>query len=177
MFSPGALPAVMVPSGRKAGLSLAKRLERRVGTVVLVVHRSSSGPSGRHSDRDDLAIELPGRLRGGEALLRSRAQRSCASRLTWNFCDQVFGMPAGMLVRKGVVQAVEQHAVVELAVAHAVPQRPRAKVGRRSMFSMPPAIATATPGRDLLRAETIACAPEPQTRLTVIAGTATGRPT
>ena len=45
------------------------------------------------------------------------------------------------------------------------------------MFSMPPATATSTlPSRISCAAETIACAPEPQTRLTVIAGTVTGRP-
>ncbi len=45
------------------------------------------------------------------------------------------------------------------------------------MFSMPPAIAaSASPSQISCAAEAIACAPEPQTRLTVIAGTATGTP-
>ena len=43
------------------------------------------------------------------------------------------------------------------------------------MFSMPPATAAWASRADLLRADT-ACAPEPQTRFTVIAGTVTGRP-
>ena len=45
------------------------------------------------------------------------------------------------------------------------------------MFSMPPAIAASTwPSQISCAADAIACAPEPQTRLTVIAGTATGTP-
>src|SRR5258708_22986615 len=45
------------------------------------------------------------------------------------------------------------------------------------MFSMPPAMATSTwPSQISCAAVAIACAPEPQTRLTVIAGTATGTP-
>src|SRR5258706_6880149 len=45
------------------------------------------------------------------------------------------------------------------------------------MFSMPPATATSTPPSMIsCAAETIAWAPEPHTRLTVRAGTVTGRP-
>src|SRR5690348_14146471 len=45
------------------------------------------------------------------------------------------------------------------------------------MFSMPPATAASwRPSRTSCAAVTIACAPEPQTRLTVMAGTETGSP-
>ena len=45
------------------------------------------------------------------------------------------------------------------------------------MLSMPPATAAlAFPNRISCAADTIACAPEPQTRFTVMAGTVTGRP-
>src|SRR5215831_8607188 len=45
------------------------------------------------------------------------------------------------------------------------------------MFSMPPATATSMlPSAISCAAETMACAPEPQTRLTVSAGTVTGSP-
>ena len=45
------------------------------------------------------------------------------------------------------------------------------------MLSMPPATAAlALPSRISCAADTIACAPEPQTRFTVMAGTVTGRP-
>src|SRR2546422_7043418 len=45
------------------------------------------------------------------------------------------------------------------------------------MFSMPPAMARSMwPSQISCAADAIACAPEPQTRLTVIAGTATGTP-
>ena len=42
LFNPGALPAVIVPSGRNAGLSLRERLERRLRAVVLRPCRSSA---------------------------------------------------------------------------------------------------------------------------------------
>jgi len=45
------------------------------------------------------------------------------------------------------------------------------------MFSMPPATATLMLPREIsCAAETMACAPEPQTRLTVSAGIVTGSP-
>src|SRR6059036_1313047 len=45
------------------------------------------------------------------------------------------------------------------------------------MFSIPPAMALSRlPSQISCAADAIACAPEPQTRLTVIAGTATGMP-
>jgi hypothetical protein len=45
------------------------------------------------------------------------------------------------------------------------------------MFSMPPATALSSmPSVTSCAAEAMACAPEPQTRLTVIAGTSTGIP-
>jgi len=45
------------------------------------------------------------------------------------------------------------------------------------MFSMPPAMATSTsPVAICCAAVTMACAPDPQTRLIVIAGTDTGKP-
>ena len=45
------------------------------------------------------------------------------------------------------------------------------------MFSMPPAIAQSTrPSVTSMAAEAIAWAPEPHTRLTVMAGTSTGKP-
>ena len=45
------------------------------------------------------------------------------------------------------------------------------------MFSIPPATATwSWPSQIACAAVAIACAPEPQTRLTVMAGTETGKP-
>ena len=58
------------------------------------------------------------------------------------------------------------------------PQRPcGSRYGARSMFSMPPASAQPIwPAQISSAALAIACAPEPHTRLTVIAGTLTGKP-
>src|SRR5215831_15589649 len=51
------------------------------------------------------------------------------------------------------------------------------RYGAWSMFSMPPATATLMLPREISwAAETMACAPEPQTRLTVSAGVVTGSP-
>src|SRR5262245_57351341 len=51
------------------------------------------------------------------------------------------------------------------------------RYGAWSMFSMPPATATLILPREISCAEeTMACAPEPQTRLTVRAGVVTGSP-
>src|SRR4029079_18260972 len=51
------------------------------------------------------------------------------------------------------------------------------RYGARSMFSMPPATALSMkPSMISCAALAIACAPEPQTRFTVIAGTSTGTP-
>src|SRR5262249_23875739 len=51
------------------------------------------------------------------------------------------------------------------------------RYGAWSMFSMPPATATLILPREISwAAETMACAPEPQTRLTVSAGVVTGSP-
>ena len=51
------------------------------------------------------------------------------------------------------------------------------RYGARSMFSMPPATALSIkPSITSCAALAIACAPEPQTRLTVSAGTSTGTP-
>src|SRR5262249_23962372 len=51
------------------------------------------------------------------------------------------------------------------------------RYGAWSMFSMPPATATLILPREISCAEeTMACAPEPQTRLTVSAGVVTGSP-
>ena len=86
---------------------------------------------------------MAGGLRRGKTLLR--AQRPAILRLAGDliFLDQVLGMPAGMHVGECVIEAVAQHAVVELAVAHAVaPTGAAMRYGAWSMLSMPPAAAT-----------------------------------
>ena len=120
----------IVQSGRVAGgdgavraergLEPRQRFERRVGPVVLVLVEWRRSLLAGHFDRHDLRLEMTGRLRRGEALLR--AQRPAVLRLARDlvFLDQVLGVPAGVRVGEGVVQAVAQHAVIELAVAHAV---------------------------------------------------------
>ena len=54
-FTPGALPAVVVPSGSKTGCEGRELLERRVATDALV--------GGHVADSDDLVVEAPCVLR------------------------------------------------------------------------------------------------------------------
>ena len=181
LLRPGALPAVMVPSGRKAGLSLARVSSVVSGRLCLVLGEDLRALAALDLDRRrSRASNLPGRLRGGEALLRALAPSGPAPRgVIWYLVDQVLGVPARMLAREGVVQAVAQHAVVDLRRRPCGSPSGRRPAGR--------ARGPCSPCRRRLRrrswpsqiscaAVTIACAPEPQTRLTVIAGTETGRP-
>ena len=121
---------------------------------------------------------MTGGLGAGETLLRAQrpAILSIAGHLV--FFDQVFSVPARMRIGKRVVQAVAQNAVIKLAVAHAI-----APTGARDEIRREIHILHAAGDRDvdiaecnLLRADTIAWAPEPQTRLTVSAGVVTGKP-
>jgi hypothetical protein len=48
------------------------------------------------------------------------------------FADQILGVPARRVIRERVIEAVTQHTVVELAVAHAVaPAAAPDQVGRQ----------------------------------------------
>src|SRR6516225_6820862 len=104
----------------KCGFKPRQRLERRVGPIVLVLVELRRTLFARYLHRHDLCLEMPGGLRAGEGLLRAQRPTvlSVAGHLI--FFDQVFGMPARMRIGKRVVQAVAQHAVVKLSVAHAI---------------------------------------------------------
>jgi hypothetical protein len=126
-FSPGALPAVM--SERR--LERRQCFERRVGPVVLVLVERRGSLFAGDLHRHDLRIEMTGGLRGGKALLRSQGPPVLRLAGDLVFLGQILSMPAGMRVRESVVQAVAQHAVVELAVTHAVaPANARHEVRR-----------------------------------------------
>ena len=131
-FSPGALPAVMVPFGRKAGLSRASVSSVVSGPIVLVLVELCRSLLARHFNRHDLRLEMTGGLRAREPLLR--AQRPAVLGLAGDliFLDQIFRVPAGVSVRERVVQPVAQHAVIELAVAQAVaPAAARDEIRRK----------------------------------------------
>src|SRR5262249_658566 len=140
--------------------------ERRVGPIVLVLVEMRRSLFAGYFHRHDLRFETPVGLRGGKALLRSQGPTVLRLARDLVFLDQVLGVPAGMRARESFVQPVAHPAVRERAIAHAV-----APATAWSMFSMPPATATLILlGEISCAAETMACAPEPQTRLTVSAG-------
>jgi hypothetical protein len=131
----------------------------------------------RYLDRYNLRLEVTGSLRAAEPLLRTQRPVVLCLAGKLEFLHEMFGVPAGISVGKGVVQVIAQHAVVELAVAQPVaPPPPRDEVKRlihvlhaaRKTSILPSAISCA--------ADTMACAPEPQTRLTVSGGVVTGSP-
>jgi hypothetical protein len=83
-------------------------------------------------DGNDLALEPAGRLGRGEALLRAQCPTVLRVAADLKFADQILGVPARRLIRERVIEAVTQHAVVELAVAHAVaPAAARNQVRRQ----------------------------------------------
>jgi hypothetical protein len=63
---------------------------------------------------------MTGGLCGGEALLRSQRPAVLLVARNLVFLHQILGMPPGMRVREGVVQAVAQHIVIERGIAHTV---------------------------------------------------------
>jgi hypothetical protein len=87
----------------EGGLQLGERFERGVGPIGFVLVEPGRALLARHLDGDDLRLEMTGGLRRGKKLLR--AQRPAVLRLARDliFLDQVFGVPAGMLVGKRVV--------------------------------------------------------------------------
>ena len=83
-------------------------------------------------DANDLSLEPAGRLRRVEALLGPQGPPVLRLAADLEFADQILGVPARRLIRERVIEAVTQHAVIELAVAHAVaPAAARDQVGRQ----------------------------------------------
>ena len=84
-----------------------------------------------------------------------------------------------MFTREGVVEPVAKYAVIELPVSEAITPPTALNEVRRLIDALHAAgdsgICVAQENFSCA-VETIACAPEPHTRFTVIAGTVTGRP-
>ena len=178
LFKPGALPAVIVPSLRKAGFSAASVSSVVSGRLCSSLSNASA-PCGRALRRRRSRRRIAGGLR--------RAKRCCersahsvlrlAADLEFLARDPRCASPNA---RRRTRRSGRRAACCRRAARRpsgSPSGRARCRYGARSMFSMPPATATSTlPSRISCAAETIACAPEPQTRLTVIAGTVTGSP-
>src|SRR5213080_3304815 len=108
LLSPGAFPAVIVPSLRNAGLSLAS-----TSSVVSGRFASSrskvSGPLSPLTSTPTISAEAARRLRRGEALLRTLRPAILVLARNPVANDQVFGVPARMLARERVVEPIAQH--------------------------------------------------------------------
>jgi hypothetical protein len=99
---------------------------------VLVGGEDGRTLAARNLNGDDLVLELAGHLCGGEALLRTQCPPILCFSADLEFAYEIFGVPARVLVRKRVIEAVAQHAVIELPVAHTVaPAAARDQVGRQ----------------------------------------------
>ena len=117
--------------GAKGGLQLRQRLDRGVRARRLVDREFQRALPPLHLDRDDLVGETAGGLRGGETLLRARREAILIVARELRARHEILGVPAGMLAREGVVQAVGEHAVEDLRRAHAVaPPAAAHQVGR-----------------------------------------------
>ena len=123
-LTPGALPAVTVPSFLNAGFSARERLDGRVGADRLVpVDDDRRGPffcgieTGRISSANAPALGRRAPPSGGCAPRR----RPARSRPTW-YCSATTSpaLPMWQLLERAP-QAVVDHRVDDLAVAHAQP--------------------------------------------------------
>ena len=115
---PDALPAVTVPSFEKAGLSLATASSVVPGADVLVVLDHHVALAGRDRDRHDLVLEAAGLL--GRLGLVLGGHRELVLLLAGDlpFLGDVLGGRAHVVAVEGVPQAVLDHRVDELHVAH-----------------------------------------------------------
>ena len=91
------MPAVIVPSGRKAGFSAANVVERCSRPVVLVLSKDGRAFAAGYLDGNDLVLEPAGRLGRGEALLRAQCPPVLRLAADLEFADQILGVPARRL--------------------------------------------------------------------------------
>ena len=171
----------MVPSLRKAGLSLASDSTVVSGRLCSSLAKLSGPLRPCTSTGDDLGVELACGLRGSEALLRALAPSGPDRRgVMLILLDEILGVPAGVLAGEGVVQPVAS-ACCRRSVASPMPIAPAPaghQVGRHGPCS--PCRrrwrSRSKPSQISCAAVAMACAPEPQTRFTVMRGHLDGQP-
>src|SRR5207245_2594947 len=117
---PGALPAVIVPLSRKAGRSLLSPSNVVSGRGASSTANGSTPFLPRTSTATISPANLPAFCAAAEALLRALGETVLHRAGELRLGDQILGVPAGMLAGEGVVEAVAQHAVVQLGGTHAV---------------------------------------------------------
>ena len=111
-MTPGALPAVVVPSGSKIGFERGQRLDRRVAPDRLVELDVADG--------DDLLREVPGVLRSSSTSLRARRPRVLRLARDLELAGDTRGLHDHVISVEGRGQPVEDHVVENLAVAEPV---------------------------------------------------------
>ena len=115
---PEALAAVTVPSLSKAGPQLGDRLERGAVLGIFVGVDDDVALAGLHRDRRDLVLELAGLLRGLGLVLRGDRELVLLRAGDLPLAGDVLGGVAHVVAVEGVPQAVLDHGVDHLEVAH-----------------------------------------------------------
>src|SRR3990170_6356990 len=107
----------VLPKGR---LQFRQRFFCRVRTVMLVPleHDGPFGP--RDFEWEDFSLEATSRLCLAKSSLGPQGPGILRLACNLEFRDEILSMPALVLSGEGVVQAVAQHAVIDLRIAHAV---------------------------------------------------------
>ena len=120
VLRPGALPAVIVPSLRNAGLSLERLSSVVSGRLCSSLSNFDRTFSRGDFDSGDFSGEFAGRLRGRKPLLRPLCPTILLFAGDLVRAREILGVPSGVLTGERIVEAVHEHRIVDLPVAHAV---------------------------------------------------------
>ena len=115
---PEALPAVTVPSLSKAGRSFCHRVQRRAVADILVLIDDGVAFAALDGHRHDLVLEAARLLRRFGLVLRGDRERVLLFARQLPLAGDVFGGIAHVIAVEGVGQAVLDHGVDHLEVAH-----------------------------------------------------------
>ena len=177
---PLALPAVTVPSLLEGGLQLRERLGGGAGARILVgVERSSASPFFCGTGTATISsLKLPAAIAAAARAWLCAANASCAARVTW-YLSATFSavMPMWMSANASVSPSWSMWSSTSPWPSRWPQRAPGSRYGAPLMLSVPPATTTsASPALIACAASITALRPEPQTLLTVCAGTDFGMP-
>ena len=173
-MTPGALPAVTVPSFLNAGFSAAERFDRRVGTNGFVaIEDNRRSLSLRDRDRQDFVLEPARSVAPRGFLVAPRRELVLLRPADVVVLGDDFARVAHVALLERAPEAVVDHRIDDLAVAHPQPLADaRQQVRALLIDSMPPATAMSmSPVAMPCAASMTAFSPEPQTLLIVSAAT------
>src|SRR5262249_51125024 len=137
----------------EGGTQLGQYLHSRVRPRRLVDGKGLHALLAADLDRNDLVRELAMLLGRPKVLLRTGGKAVLRSAGKLRMGDEVLVVPARMLTREGIVEAIAQHAVVNLRRAHAIAPTAAIHQVRRTIHVLHPAgdCGVDLAGRDLLR--------------------------